>query len=63
MTTIGSDNIYNIAINGSFDDCQNMVKSMLLMTKIQNKNNMSGVNSIKLGKNNVSNCLLFLLFL
>ena len=28
MTTIGSSNIYNIAIKGSFDDCQKMVKEM-----------------------------------
>ena len=26
MTTIGSNNIFNIAIEGSFDDCQKIVK-------------------------------------
>ena len=46
MTTIGSDNIYNIAINGSFDDCQNMVKSMFNDNEFREKINMSGVNSI-----------------
>ena len=28
MTTIGGANIYNIAIEGSFDDCQKIVKEM-----------------------------------
>ena len=46
MTTIGSNNIYNIAINGSFDDCQNMVKSMFNDNEFREKINMSGVNSI-----------------
>ena len=46
MTTIGSNNIYNIAIDGSFDDCQNMVKSMFNDNEFREKINMSGVNSI-----------------
>lgn len=28
MTTIIEDNVFNIAINGNFDDCQSMVKAM-----------------------------------
>ena len=27
MTTVIADNIYNIAIEGNFDDCQNIVKA------------------------------------
>ncbi|WP_226664899.1 threonine synthase [Microbulbifer aggregans] len=27
MTTVQSDNVYNIALEGNFDDCQNMVKA------------------------------------
>jgi len=27
MTTVLSDNVYNIAVEGNFDDCQNMVKA------------------------------------
>ena len=27
MTTVLADNIHNIAINGNFDDCQNIVKA------------------------------------
>ncbi len=46
MTTIGSNNIHNIAIEGSFDDCQNLVKTMFNDEEFRKKINMSGVNSI-----------------
>jgi threonine synthase len=46
MTTIGSNNIYNIAIEGSFDDCQKIVKDMFNENEFRKKINMSGVNSI-----------------
>ncbi len=46
MTTIGSKNIYNIAIKGTFDDCQKIVKEMFSENTFREKINMSGVNSI-----------------
>ena len=46
MTTIGSNNIFNIAIEGSFDDCQKIVKEMFNENAFREKINMSGVNSI-----------------
>ena len=46
MTTIGSSNVYNIAVRGSFDDCQKIVKDMFNENKFREKINMSGVNSI-----------------
>ena len=46
MTTIEDDNVFNLAINGNFDDCQNLVKSMFSDTGFSNTINMSGVNSI-----------------
>ena len=46
MTTIGGDNIYNIAINGSFDDCQKIVKQMFADNLFRQAVNLSGVNSI-----------------
>ena len=46
MTTIGSDNIYNLAIKGSFDDCQKIVKELFNEDEFREKINMSGVNSI-----------------
>ena len=46
MTTIGGSNIYNIAVNGSFDDCQKLVKQMFADNLFRQTINMSGVNSI-----------------
>ena len=46
MTTIGGANIYNIAIKGSFDDCQKIVKELFNEDNFRTKINMSGVNSI-----------------
>ncbi|MDA9091779.1 threonine synthase [Pelagibacteraceae bacterium] len=46
MTTIGGNNIYNIAIKGSFDDCQKIVKQMFSDNLFRETINMSGVNSI-----------------
>ena len=46
MTTIGGSNIHNIAIKGSFDDCQKIVKQMFADNIFRQTINMSGVNSI-----------------
>ncbi len=46
MTTIGGNNIYNLAIEGSFDDCQKIVKDLFNEDEFRTKINMSGVNSI-----------------
>ena len=46
MTTGKEQNVINIAINGNFDDCQNLVKSMFADKIFSNEISMSGVNSI-----------------
>ena len=46
MTIHEESNVYNIAIEGNFDDCQNLVKAMFNDQNFSNKINMSGVNSI-----------------
>ena len=47
LMTIGKEkNVFNIAINGNFDDCQNLVKSMFSDKEFSTSINMSGVNSI-----------------
>ena len=46
MTTVKDNNVFNIAINGNFDDCQNLVKSMFEDKNFSKSINMSGVNSI-----------------
>ena len=37
MTTIGGTNIFNIAIKGSFDDCQKIVKELLMKIVLEQK--------------------------
>ena len=41
-----SKNIFNIAIQGTFDDCQNIVKKMFNDEQFRKEINLSGVNSI-----------------
>ena len=46
MTTVDSSNVFNIAVDGNFDECQKLVKSMFADKNFNNSINMSGVNSI-----------------
>ena len=46
MTTVEDENVFNIAIDGNFDDCQNIVKQMFSDLDFSKSINMSGVNSI-----------------
>ena len=46
MTTGKDKNVFNIAIEGNFDDCQNLVKEMFADKDFSNEIKMSGVNSI-----------------
>ncbi|WP_287387549.1 pyridoxal-phosphate dependent enzyme, partial [Sphingobium sp.] len=46
MTTVLAPNVYNIAIEGSFDDAQALVKAMFNDAAFKNRFNLSAVNSI-----------------
>ena len=46
MTTVDSKNVFNIALEGNFDECQKFVKLMFADKNFSNSINMSGVNSI-----------------
>jgi len=46
MTIHEESNVFNIAVEGNFDDCQNLVKAMFNDEKFSKVINMSGVNSI-----------------
>lgn len=46
MTTVQADNIFNLAIDGNFDDCQNMVKSFYNAPDFTHGKPLSAVNSI-----------------
>lgn len=46
MTTVDSPNVHVIAIDGSFDDCQDLVKAMFNDGSFRQRMNLSAVNSI-----------------
>ncbi len=46
MTTVGAANVHNIAIEGSFDDCQDLVKAMFNDIAFRDEMCLSAVNSI-----------------
>ncbi|MXV44138.1 threonine synthase [Saccharibacter sp. 17.LH.SD] len=46
MTTVKEDNVLNIAVEGDFDTCQDMVKAMFADEKFRNECSLSAVNSI-----------------
>jgi len=46
MTTVTDENIFNIAIEGTFDDCQDIVKSLFANKEFQEKQHLTAVNSI-----------------
>jgi len=46
MTTVLDKNIFNIAVEGSFDDCQKIVKDLFIDSDLQNKTSLTAINSI-----------------
>src|SRR3989338_2066935 len=50
MTTVLSSNVFNIALEGNFDDCQAMVKKMFGDQKFLNGQRMVAVNSINFAR-------------
>jgi threonine synthase len=46
MTTVHAANVGNLAMEGTFDDCQDMVKAMFADTAFRNEMRLSAVNSI-----------------
>ncbi|WP_185869161.1 threonine synthase [Blattabacterium cuenoti] len=49
ITSLG-DNIFSVAINGNFDNCQKMVKKAFLDKKIQKKYLLTSANSINIAR-------------
>jgi threonine synthase len=50
MTTVTSPSIHNIAIEGNFDDCQAIVKTLFNDLKFRDGVGLAGVNSINWGR-------------
>lgn len=50
MFSLHEDNIYNIAVKGVFDDCQDIVKAVSNDLQFKKDNNIGAVNSINWGR-------------
>ena len=50
MFSLQDENIYNIAVNGVFDDCQDMVKAVSNDAEFKAQNKIGAVNSINWGR-------------
>jgi threonine synthase len=50
MTTVLDSNVHNIALEGTFDDCQDAVKAMFNNHAFRDSVRLSGVNSINWGR-------------
>jgi threonine synthase len=50
MTTVPDANVHNIAIEGTFDDCQRLLKAMFANRRFREEIALSGVNSINFGR-------------
>ncbi len=46
MTTVDAPNVHNIAVEGTFDDCQDLVKALFADDSFRETRNLSAVNSI-----------------
>ncbi|OAX43577.1 threonine synthase [Rhizopogon vinicolor AM-OR11-026] len=46
MTTVTDENVHNIAVKGTFDDCQDIVKALFADTTFNAKHHLGAVNSI-----------------
>ena len=46
MTTVNADNVHAVAVDGTFDDCQDLVKAMFNDAQFRMAHNLSAVNSI-----------------
>jgi threonine synthase len=50
MTTVTAANVHNVAIEGTFDDCQALVKAMFNDAGFRDRLNLAAINSINWGR-------------
>ena len=50
MTTVDAQNVFNIAVDGNFDDCQNIVKALFAHRGFADPMKLSAVNSINFAR-------------
>jgi threonine synthase len=50
MTTVTAENVHNVAIEGSFDDCQALLKALFADAAFRDRLNLAAINSINWGR-------------
>ena len=50
MTTATEENVHNIAVEGTFDDCQGIVKSLFADLALRDRLELTGINSINFAR-------------
>ena len=50
MTTVTATNVHNVAVEGTFDDCQALVKAMFNDARFRDEQGLSAVNSINFAR-------------
>lgn len=50
MTTASEANVHNIAVEGTFDDCQSLVKAMFNDSALRDRLDLTGINSINIAR-------------
>jgi threonine synthase len=50
MTTATEPNVHNVALEGTFDDCQKIVKALFADAKLRDRLELTGVNSINFAR-------------
>jgi threonine synthase len=50
MTTVHAANVHNVAVEGSFDDCQDIVKALFADAAFRDRHALSAVNSINFAR-------------
>ena len=63
MTTVLEKNIFNIAVEGSFDDCQKIVKDLFIDSDLLSKTSLTAINSINWARIMVQTVYYFWAFL
>lgn len=50
MTTVDAPNVHNVAVEGTFDDCQDLVKALFADGRLRERVGLSAMNSINWGR-------------
>jgi threonine synthase len=50
MTTVDAPNVHNVAVDGTFDDCQDLVKAMFADEAFRDRHHLAAVNSINVAR-------------